>query len=404
MEKYLSKSFEAEKYLFNESINVLYKIDRGLSTGYEGQSIELIYESAYLSGAFGSWLKYSEETTYHRIINNRIGAYMASLKGNQLTDIEFTKAFFYVIKRNIASGIFLPNPIFSKLDNASRSTQFEIQSLLDSSNCKGNYFLPFIDSFFTKIFVYPKLYEKEDNELFCLLTSDIKDINLFIESHHLLKNYYLDKEDSFTEEDISYILPILDNLELDEESISKIERGLHSMVYRRNSKKAKQEKATNNPNIPIKKVHFPKKEALSKREYYSIESELSTYFSFEKMIAPRALSLKEVIYCIKLMLKLQKPEHIIDSFIREVEKRNSTENRNPVSLYIELYDKIKYYAQSESIARKIALVEEYLSEIFICQDNDYEFWKEMIDEELTSLLSELPNNGEYEKQQAKLLK
>lgn len=404
MEKYLEKAYEAEKTIFNGSIHILKQIDMGIHTGYEGENLSYLYEAAYYSGAFGSWIKYSDKITYHRIILNKIGAYMASIKDNQLTDIEYTKAFFDVIQRNINSGIFTENAKFLPLERANRLTQFEIQEILNNSNCQGNYFIPFVESFFTKMFLYPKLYEKEDNELFLLLTVEIEDIKTFIDCHRIIKEHYLDKQDSFNNQDIQIIIDTLIKLELEDESISKIKKGLEALIYRRNSKQSKQEKKNESSNIEIKKVQYQPKELLSKKEYYALEKELETYFNIKQMLIIKPLSLKEVIYCIRIMLKLQKPDYIIDTFIRLVEKKNNSEKKNPLSLYIELYDKINYYAENEDIKRRIELIEEYFQEIFICSSDDYEFWKSMIDEELSTIQSNLPTNGEYEIEEAKKLK
>lgn len=396
MEKYLEKAFNVERTIFDESIYLLRNIDRGINTGYEDKGINWYYESAYISGAFGAYIKYQEEMIKHHILLNRIDAYAASLKSIHLTDFEYTKAFLTCIENNIKSGILKETPEIKMLQRAKRSTPQEIQLILNTTSNPGYYFEPFVESYFTKMFSYPDINTIKENELFLLITSPIENIQLFIEVHNIIKKHYLDKKDTYTNEDITIIIEYLTKLGLDIESLTRIKKGLEIIIYK-NNKKEKQ-----NQEIQLPKIKQPTKEYLSKKEYFKIKHELEEYIDLCILSPVKELTLKEIIYCIRLLMLIDIPEYQIDKFLKEVSK--TIKGNNPISLYISLYDKINYYAKDETIKNKIKLVEEYLKEIFICQDDDYRFWKDMIEEELSSIIEQIPNTGEYEKQEARRIK
>ena len=115
------------------------------------------------------------------------------------------------------------------------------------------------------------------------------------------------------------------------------------------------------------------------------------------------LSLNELIYCIHLMLKIDFDEKTINEFIESIEKENKKIQNNPISIFINLYNKFKYYEMDLNLTEKIKRIESYIGEIFICSSEDYEFWKESINEELNDILDSLPINHEYEVSEAKKL-
>ncbi len=402
MEKHTIKADNQFRSVFNECINIMGQLDRGEKNEFSNKNPMLLFEMASVVGAFGSWIKYEKETTYHRIIINNIETYITGIYDAQMSDIEFVHAALEVFERNIASGILTPNVIISKLDKANRSTMLELLQVIQNANCGKNYYVPFIDSYFTRIYAYPKLYEKKSNEVFKLTPEEIKDEKQFIESHRIIKAYYLDKKETFTEEDIIYIIKALKDLDVSEESLKRVKKGLECILYRRNSKLEKEEKRNKILSVVIPKAQLPKKEYLSKKEYNNIRRELLSYYDIETHIPLRILTIKEIIYCIRLMVRLNLPEQEIDKFLRIIDKENK-KMENPISLYIALYDKISHYKKELSLSKKITLVEEYLQQIFICNDEDYEFWKESIKEELASILNIIPNDGEYEKEESKKL-
>ena len=71
-------------------------------------------------------------------------------------------------------------------------------------------------------------------------------------------------------------------------------------------------------------------------------------------------------------------------------------NENPIVLFNRLFGRLNYYSENEELCESVKQLMEFFQEIFICSNEDYEFWKSMIAEELDKALSFVPKTYEYE--------
>ncbi len=113
-----------------------------------------------------------------------------------------------------------------------------------------------------------------------------------------------------------------------------------------------------------------------------------------KVMQPLNLELQ--IYCVSLMIKMGIDGNVINIALRVMNKGAIINRDNPLGSYNELYDKLRYYENIPGISDAIANINSYIQEMFICLDEDYVVFKDMIFEEMSSIESSIPRSYEYE--------
>lgn len=396
MEKHLNKLINANKEVFNVGVSTFKSalLGKDIPT-----SIEPLLKSIITSGAIGTWLEYEELATKNRVILGTTTVYSLIIKEMLTDNHEVASSILYMIKRNINAGLLSESNELKEINSPSIEDLITDPELLSCSLQSKSYYESFINLYQTAGL---KRFEKDKSGVVALKNEMPIEYQVFIKAHNTINEHYFKKIQSYNEEDIAIICNSLKSLEIVEEVIEKVKRSLTANLVKRKNKEIKrqQQEQLTKPHIQEEQ---PKKESLSKREYNTIYKELETYYDPETSILKRQLTFSEVIYCIKLMLKLNIQEPTIDKFIKVVDKANK-DIENPISLYIYLYNKIIHYKDIPTIQEKIALIEEYLSNIFICTDEEYEICKELIGEELSTITSLLPKDGTYEKETAKKTK
>lgn len=394
MSDFLEKLKSGNKEVFNAGIYTLKTGNLPLVNG----TLPALLSSIIASGAIGSWLEYPELATKNGIVLGQTTIYSMITRDMLLNDNDITNSIFYMIKRNIETGLLDEKAQLEPVEDQGINAILNNMPILEASLNSKTYYDSFVN-----IYQSVSIRRKKSTQysLAALRNDMVVDFQVFQDNHRLIKEAYLDKIDSYTKDDIDIVLFALKELQVVDEVINSIRKTLEANLVRRQNKENKRKEREKLSHI-IPKIELPKKEVLSKKEYNLTYRELLTYYDLDNQQVLRPLSIKEVIYCVRLMLKLNIQESAIDTFIRNIDKENKKMS-NPISLYVSLYDKISYYAKDTEISKKIALIEEYLEQIFICSEEDYEFWKSMIGEEVSELTKLLPATGEYEKIEAKKL-
>lgn len=242
--------------------------------------------------------------------------------------------------------------------------------------------------------MYPSSYDLED----------LKDV------HTMFQKCYLEKENSYTMEDIYQILPVFDRLKIPEKIKKSIKTELEKNYKIRENEKilSLQQGATVNlissssletkgkPKSFLPPKHKILKKSAEEKEYNTIYHELLTYFDFEHMKPIRLLTLDEIIYCMYLQLKINFKKQQVDQFLAIM---NKTVNKiHPISLYVLLYQKIKFYEKELHLESSVTEIESYFQQLYIPEsDEEYDDWKKIVQEEVNHLISLLPENYEYDR-------
>ena len=355
------------------------------------------------TGKVGAWIKNRTLANNNNFIFNNFELVSLSFNKNELKDSEALNLIFSLVLRNIEAGI-----LFEKREIHDETEQFishlsnhkRTEIILNAVNSGGYEGL-------TEIFKQTTL-EAVTPTLFSLrLIDKANHFNLedFRKKHKILKEHYLDKLDSFNIDDIDIIISTLKELSIDEELCNKVKNALNRILYKRTIREQKEKTRLENERSLTEAFKSTKssKTIIPKKDFQVVYRELQQYYDFDNMKPKKFLSLNELIYCIHLMLKIDFDEKTINEFIESIEKENKKIQNNPISIFINLYNKFKYYEMDLNLTEKIKRIESYIGEIFICSSEDYEFWKESINEEVNDILISLPINHEYEVSEAKKL-
>ena len=113
----------------------------------------------------------------------------------------------------------------------------------------------------------------------------------------------------------------------------------------------------------------------------------------------------DLISCIELLMKSNTPLIQIQNFISlfevskkeyKIKNRELLDNNNVILLYIKLYNKLKYYENSRYFTDNLKYIESCLSKMFICDVENYKFYKNEIENQLMVILNLIPQTYGYE--------
>ena len=152
----------------------------------------------------------------------------------------------------------------------------------------------------------------------------------------------------------------------------------------------------------ILKKETPKKTLLSDKEYKTLRKELGKYYNLYHNKLLKELTNKEMIYCLSLLYQLGLEESEINNFLSRYHYSNpSQRSENSIIDFLTQFEKIDYYQDNEKIQEIKHNLLEYMTDIFIVDDEEYLWVKEEIEEEMNKFYHLLKGNYDYEKSIAK---
>lgn len=305
------------------------------------------------------------------------------LEGNDFNALEKMYVIFYVVKKN--NSAFAPN-----VDTR--------QEILDLNVFKELYVPEMdIDQFeeiaknidFIKIGNTPAKLLNENERIIKKLiieaTSKTSEKNkIFIKMHKSIQEHYLDKTNEYTEKDLKYVNVALKNLNVRPKICASIMRIL--------TKKLQQRKPIYNEKMVEEKPKY---------NYDSLYKEASVAINLNNMKPYRALSLKEKIYYLSILTRMNVTKEERNLFLRNCEML--TNDQSVIEKYLENYSRLKYYEESAGLKNNIAFMEACLTEMGSCPPDDYLFWEESLANEMKQVEHWIPKNYEYEEVEASRL-
>lgn len=220
------------------------------------------------------------------------------------------------------------------------------------------------------------------------------DVEIYRQIHKLIKERYFDNLTDFTQEDVKIFVEQLKKMGLSERYCEFLIEYLNIKAIKTSQKKNRQQQ-DNNPSSPVK-LETTKKPTLSKKETNILYKELSTFYNPDTKTITRYLTIKEIIYCLRLMRKLNFNDSSIDIFLKCVEKSNRQYKIHPITQYIELYNKLKYYEERLNLQDSLSYIESIMQEMCILNEEDYGEWKKLLEEELSNIVRVITPEHEYE--------
>lgn len=234
-------------------------------------------------------------------------------------------------------------------------------------------------------------------ELFDFIENHPVSIDSIKELHKLIFEHYFNKVDSFDYKDIDVIIMILKEFKISDEYANLIRN-----VFVKGIKKREQAKEVFVTGEFQRRVE---ENRISEKEYNLLNRELRKYFDLDNMIAREPLDLEKQIYCVSLMMRMRIDNKVIKQALKIMNRdyKYLSGQSNSIALFCQLYDKLSYYEEIDGVEDAIKQIQEFMQEIFICNDEDYVFWRSVIGEELSKVNELIPDIYEYEIEEAKKL-
>ena len=234
-------------------------------------------------------------------------------------------------------------------------------------------------------------------ELKQFIDSNPLDLSYLKELHRNISMHYFEKIDSFDYDDVSAILCVLESFGVPKNMCDSFKYYFDREVKKREPKEEV---------VIVRDFHKKLDEnRITEKEYNLLNRELKKYFDLDDMYMEEPLTIDMQIYCVSLMMKMRISLDTIKKALKVMNRNNKnlSDSVNPIVLFNRLYGRLNYYSENEELVEAISQIMNFFQEIFICSNDDYEFWKSMIGEELEKALTFVPNTYEYEIEEAKKL-
>lgn len=356
--------------------------------------------TAIISGQIAMWLENNRGMSKHRIYFDGIDMLSRLCEVDEyeyITPKDITEIVFYCLKRNLDVGI---------LDNDSKITGvplhakfiskvFNPQTLLGSMMASSYYesYKTLNEALFLEV-------EVKEDTLYDLLDSKIDNLEFKRGQYALIKEYYFNRLNSYTEDDVSIVIEALKQLGINEESLSAIRETLIARIIKRQPKKDE---------IYVSKVKVTPqpKQLISKKERYAIEKELAEYFDFMKMepLAERVLTTNEIAYCIGLLEKLEVSQNRINIFMHKSFKKAKEAVVDLNIIFNELQVKLQFYGiDNEDVKNSLETIRMFMPEYLLLRNStenseELKEWEEIIITELDNIKAYIPKDYQYEEAQ-----
>lgn len=233
------------------------------------------------------------------------------------------------------------------------------------------------------------------NELLARKNEYILDItklyNVTLKAQELL----IDKDAILSDSEIEEIINILVDFRVDSQLVDSVRIYLINKREKHNERKIRED-SKNSEVKPVVRRAEKKSNLVTDKEYKEIKKEIYKYYNLYQQEIVSDIDIDNMIRLASLMFRIDIHKDEIYTFIRKV-KENNLLTGNPVSIFVSEYDRLRFYYKDEELSD----INDYLKEIFICDNDDYLFWLDEINSELNKLLRPIENNYNYELDVAK---
>lgn len=222
---------------------------------------------------------------------------------------------------------------------------------------------------------------------------------ILVEAHRTLQQHYFSKKDSYDENDIAESVNALCQLKVQDNVCIYFEEKLRKKLETRKQNQTKpKDKVVQSPTIESK----PSKKYLTDQEYKALRKQVSKYYDIyhAKMVSP--MTEEERMMTANFMIRMGLSKEELETYFKRTEPEY--EYKNPLALLSLSYEKLKYYEEKLGLQETLKTMKEYVQEMFIAQDEDYNFWKQNLQSELNRAIASLPSHYEYEYAQAQKVK
>lgn len=204
-------------------------------------------------------------------------------------------------------------------------------------------------------------------------------------------NELLFKKDSRqTDDEIKVIEGILRHDRVSESVINDV---VNYIVSKRNKLASREERERKEKEVVIRPVQEVKRTSnlVTDKEYKQLKKEIREYYDLYHRELVKDVDYNTMIDLVSKMLKIGVHKDEIKKFISIV-KDTLTYSENSITRFVSEFDRLNYYYDEYDLENIL----DYINEIFICSNEDYEFWKEEVRVELSRLLKQIEHKYDYE--------
>ncbi len=211
-----------------------------------------------------------------------------------------------------------------------------------------------------------------------------------INAHHILLEKYFNQREIFEQKDIDCIVDAFNKMNIESTTCHALEAILSNQLKKRKKYNELLSKPTfQQPLVSSKKY-------LNDKEYKQLLHQVREYYDEYQGKIIQSMDENTVIYIAGLLISLGFSKKELEDFFRANERDNVEKYPNAIAEYNQLYEKLNYYKNHSNIQDQINCIQSYLGEIFICSDDEYQFWKLSIREELQKAKQQIPYAYDYE--------
>ena len=214
-----------------------------------------------------------------------------------------------------------------------------------------------------------------------LISSFVIDLEPYYSLTKIINDSLISKMDSYDETDVKVIEKYLIDSKVSDKS-----RICFMKVINKNLSKRKSSSMVTSGFYQVPS----NKDAISSHEYKKTEKEIRKIYNSKKKDLKSELTYEEMLELASKMVKIGYADQDIMDFFKIAMERQ--ERVVDIAYFIEYYDKYKYYIDPE----RMEMIETYLGEMIICNDDDYNFWKEEVLSLLVSCSTQFNKKYNYE--------
>ena len=298
------------------------------------------------------FLKVDEFSDYLKVLNNTLKKFKEYYGGKRIK-VDFL--VWYILKKNIDKGLIEKiegDYAKSKVDRDYFLSFYEVDKDLEGDEQE-----------FLKISSFTKQYS--DKEYLAVVEEHFEPYLLLVDPYRAIREYYFDKMDSFTIDDIHHVNAALELLNVKDEVRGIMINGLLEQLSLRN-----------------KQIDTLVKQQNKKRSCNEVYAQLLKYYDLDKreITATEYITSEEVIECVELLKELKVNKGELEFFVNEVNLFNNNsryiliggDRVNKVTKVLVEYlqdeqELFKYYDLKEKkiVAKEYVTKEEMVNGLFI---------------------------------------
>ncbi len=295
----------------------------------------------------------------------------------------------HLIQKNIATGIFQKE---IQVFDPRKNKEYEFTSLT-----KQQVENLWLQKEYTKLqqadnYILTDKQKRIKSELYEYATECKIDASDIILNHSKIQGHYLDKIETYDMDDIDTIVDTLKDMKVN----GNLCENIKNMLIKQLEKRTKRNGIGNYTSFRVSPIST----VMPKKEYYALKKEVQEY---ENAMNENYMSVSDSIHLVYLLQQLNYKENEIKDILKKIDKKNKQQNFdkiNPIVQYNDLYNKLKFYSDKGYGIEKLKELEGYFQEIFIVNDEEYATYKGWLAETLQTTLEIIPNDYEYELQEA----